>query len=209
MWHSIGRQLRNPTGMGGLLTGSLMRFVNETPNRLAIDALHIGSTDTVLELGFGPGHAIKLAAARTSGLVYGVDQSRVMLEQARRRNRTAIREGRVVLHQGRFDLLPVGDASVDKILAVNVIYFWRDVQAIAKEVRRVLRPDGRVSIYATDASTMQKWKFASEDTHRLFAAADLSSTLREGGFDEDEIAVNEVRLTGGIQGLLATIVNRA
>lgn len=209
MWHSIGRQLRNPTGMGGVLTGSLMRFINETPNRLALEALHIGSTDNVLELGFGPGHAIKLAAARTSGLVYGVDQSRVMLEQARRRNRTAIREGRVVLHQGRFDLLPVGDASIDRILAVNVIYFWRDVKAIANEMRRVLRPGGRVSIYATDASTMQKWKFAGEDTHRLFAAPDLTATLREGGFDEREVAVSKVRLPGGIQGLLATIVNCA
>lgn len=208
LWHDIGRQLRSPEGIGGRLTGVLMRIVNAKPNRLAVEALRIAPHDTVLELGFGPGHGIALLAERaTVGLVYGVDQSRVMLEQAQKRNQQAIDAGRVALHEAGFDRLPFADASIDKILAVNVIYFWHDVPVVLREIRRVLRPGGRVSIYATDASTMRQWKFAGPETHRLFSATELATALRQGGFGGHQAMVNAIRVAGGVNGLLATISN--
>ena len=84
-----------------------MTVVNREPNRLAIEALQIGPADTVLELGFGPGVAIRaVAAAACQGLVLGIDSSPEMLAQASRRNRRAIEEKQVQLRLGRFDALP-------------------------------------------------------------------------------------------------------
>src|SRR5579862_6217167 len=104
IWHAFGQQLRNPTGVGGRVTGVLMRLANAGPNRLAITALRIDPSDTVLELGFGPGHAIQLMVREAvAGRVYGVDHSPVMMEQATKRNRLAIRDGRVILYRAQFD----------------------------------------------------------------------------------------------------------
>jgi ubiquinone/menaquinone biosynthesis C-methylase UbiE len=204
-WDSVGQQLRRPHGLIGRLTGVLMRLVNAAPNRLAVQALGIAPQDIVLELGFGPGHAIGLLAARaTNGFVYGIDQSPVMVEQAQVRNRRTIEAGRVYLYEAAFDRLPFEDASVDKILAVNVIYFWQDSAAVLAEIRRVLRPGGKIAIYATQASSMRRWKFASPETHRLFTAHELSTLLEQGGFRPDQIKVLEIPIARGIDGLIAT-----
>jgi ubiquinone/menaquinone biosynthesis C-methylase UbiE len=205
IWQAIGRQLQCPSGEVGSVAGLVMRIVNVGPNRLSVDTLQIEPEDTILELGFGPGHGLKLLASRAkAGMVHGVDLSPVMLEQATLRNRTAIRAGRVVLHRSGFDAVPLADASVNKVLAVNVIYFWHDAARVLCEIRRVLRPGGRLVIYATDAATMRRWKFAGEDTHRHWTRNDLLAALCGAGFAPRAIAVREVTLVGGVHGLIAT-----
>ena len=83
IWYAIGRQLQNPTGFTGRLVGRAMSIANARPNRLAVNALHIDPSDTVLELGFGPGRAINAMAVQAfAGTVYGIDKSPVMLRQA-------------------------------------------------------------------------------------------------------------------------------
>jgi len=182
-----------------------MRLANSEPNRLAVKALQIEPSDTVLELGFGPGHAIQLILREAvAGRVYGVDHSSVMLEQAARRNCIAIRDRRVMFYQTQFDRLPFRDQSIDKILAVNVIYFWSDLAVVLKEICRVLRPGGRVSIFATDQATMRRWKFAGRETHRLYCPADLSSALQREGLDIRGIHTRKVRLFGRVQGFVTT-----
>jgi SAM-dependent methyltransferase len=208
LWHAIGRQLRQPSGLPGRMAGMLMRLVNDGPNRLAVDLLQIEPGDTVLELGCGPGHALELMAARAGmGVVHGLDQSPVMLNQAERRNRSAMRDGRVFLHRGGFERLPFSDGSIDRVLAVNVAYFWRDPPNIAREIRRVLSPGGRVSIYVTDAGTMCLWKFAGPETHRHYDAAGLAAVLRSGGFADANILSHTFRLTREICGHIVTATN--
>ena len=206
LWNGIGNQLQHPSGLVGRLVGHTMGIVGEKANRLAVDALHIGVRDTILELGFGSGRAIELMASRaTEGLVYGVDQSEIMFEQAKRRNRLASQAGRVLLYQAPFEPLPFPDQSIDKVLAVNVVYFWADPVAVISEIRRVLRPHGCVSIYAIDAATMVNWRFAGRETHRLFRAAELTDLLLQGGFDRHRISVRSIQMSGWTNGLLATV----
>ena len=84
--------------------GRVMELINAAPNREAIDALEIGPTDVVLEIGFGPGCAIgSLAEMAPRGKIFGVDPSEEMLTSASRRNSRAIAEGRVRLMKGRVD----------------------------------------------------------------------------------------------------------
>lgn len=206
LWHAIGRQLRHPRGLSGRIAGNVMRIANGRPNALAIAALKIEPADDILELGFGPGHAIAtMASLAPFGTIHGIDQSAAMLGQARERNFGAIRAGRVFLRHGRFEELPLPDASVDKILAVNVIYFWDDAPAVVREMLRVLRPGGLVSVYATDSCAMRRWKFASAATHRLFDAEEIAALLRQGGFDRDDIEVTKIGAGFGVPGLIATV----
>jgi SAM-dependent methyltransferase len=95
----------------------------------------------VLEIGFGPGIAIRELARRAAdGRVCGIDHSEVMLRQASRRNADAIRRGAVDLRLGSVDALPDFDAPFDKIMAVNALLFWREPDARLRALSRLLRP---------------------------------------------------------------------
>src|SRR5262245_25371805 len=92
------RQFSGPRGPLGHVAGFLMSRMNVPLNRWVVELMEVGSRDRVIEVGFGPGIAIELAAERASaGFVAGVDLSSVMLAQATRRNRAAIGTRRVEL----------------------------------------------------------------------------------------------------------------
>jgi SAM-dependent methyltransferase len=204
MWHGLGCQLRNPRGAAGSIVGWLMAFVNDEPNRLAIDALDPRQGETVLELGFGPGWSLRTIAARTRGArVYGVDHSARMLEQATRMNEVAVSRGRMELVQGPFNPLPWIDEMFDKVLLVNVAYFLDSHGRDISEVYRVLRSGGRLVIYVTSRETMEKWPFAGPDTHRTFDARDLAQLLENAGFRRSRIIITPVELALRVKGLIA------
>ncbi|SMF60204.1 Methyltransferase domain-containing protein [Tistlia consotensis] len=204
LWQAVGRQLRHPSGAGGRLAGRLMRLANARPNALAVAALGARPGETVLELGCGPGQAVALLARNLhGGTILGLDQSEAMLAQARAANRAAVAWGRVRLCRARFEALPLASASVDRVLAINVAYFWQDAGAVLGEVRRVLRPGGTLLVYVTDAASMRRWKFADPETHRLYDRAALSTLLESGGFRPEMTAVFDLPVLPGVTGLIA------
>jgi ubiquinone/menaquinone biosynthesis C-methylase UbiE len=182
-----------------------MALVNDEPNRLAVDALDLGPRENVLELGFGPGWGLRNIAKRTRGArVYGVDQSARMLEQAKRMNEMAVSSGRMVLVQGPFSPLPWIDEMFDKVLLVNVVYFFDSDGRDMSEVYRVLRSGGRAVIYVTASDTMKKWPFAGPETHRIYDRKELLDLLVNAGFRPANVRIQTLTLPFGICGLLAT-----
>ncbi|MGH2371326.1 MAG: class I SAM-dependent methyltransferase, partial [Chloroflexota bacterium] len=87
-----------------------------------------------------------LAERATAGLVAGVDPSEVMVRQATRWNRAAVRAGRVELRQGATAALPYPDAHFTKACALHSLYFWPSVAEGLREVRRVLAPGGLLAL---------------------------------------------------------------
>lgn len=202
----LADQLRNPHGAPGRLAGAAMRLINRQPNSLALHALDVRGAHDVLELGFGPGEGIRaLARLSPAGTIYGVDQSSTMLAQASARNRAAILDRHVQLSCAQFDETGLPDQSIDRILAVNVAYFWWDGPAVLSELDRVLRPGGRISIYVTDALTMSRWKLSRSGHHRVFSAPQLADLLAAGPFAASRISVVKATLGLGISGLVAVV----
>jgi SAM-dependent methyltransferase len=207
LWHVLGMQLRHPSGAIGSFVGWFMAIANDEPNRLAIDALELQPTDRVLELGFGPGWGLRTIAARVpDGQIFGVDQSDAMLRQATSMNQAAISEGRVGLLKGPFRPLPWVDSTFNKVLLVNVAYFFDSDRQDMTEVYRVLKLGGRIVIYVTSRETMIKWPFAGSETHKIYDREELLDLLEGAGFRASDIAIKDLQLPLGIKGLLATAV---
>ena len=91
----------------GRIAGEVMVRQHRPETAWTLHLLDIQPTDTVLEVGFGAGQGIKLAAERvTSGRIRGIDLSEEMVRVATKRNASAIKAGRVALSQGSITALP-------------------------------------------------------------------------------------------------------
>ncbi|WP_436634992.1 class I SAM-dependent methyltransferase [Actinomadura kijaniata] len=153
------------------------RGSNRRRNRWVVSLLDVRPTDRVLEIGFGPGVAIaELARRATAGRVYGVDHSDVMLRQATKRNKAAIRAGRVELLCTSVDRLPPFDDPLDAIVAVNSAGFWPDPAERLRELRALLRPGGRIAL-----ASQPRCPGATADTTAQ-AAQELRDLLTRAGF---------------------------
>jgi SAM-dependent methyltransferase len=113
----------------------------------AVWLMDVQPSDRVLEIGFGPGIAVREIARRaTRGQVVGIDRSAVMRAQAARRNAAAIRAGRVSLTVASIDDPPAFDRPFDKILAVNNMGMWSEPALRLKELAGLLRGGGLIAI---------------------------------------------------------------
>lgn len=186
---SVVRQFHHPTGPGGHVVGWILgrRSSNLQRNHWAVELLEIRPTDYVIELGCGPGIAIAALAGRaTKGLVVGVDQSEVMIRQARRRNAAAIRAGRVSLIHAPVERLHVPHEPFDAALAVNTTGMWPDPTARLREIGRRLRPGGRIALVS-----QPRCPGATAATSAA-AVDELSALLSQAGFEDLRVETLEL-----------------
>jgi ubiquinone/menaquinone biosynthesis C-methylase UbiE len=147
MMDYLASQFGRPRGMIGAVVGWLMASKNAERTRWTIALLEIQRRDQVLEVGFGPGVGVQLAAALAAdGWVAGVDHSEIMLRAATQRSAAAIGAGRVELRQGSVASLAYPDSRFDKVYAINSLRFWPAPVENLREIRRVMKPGGRLAI---------------------------------------------------------------
>jgi SAM-dependent methyltransferase len=172
-------QFGRPTGLLGGAAGLLMahRSSNRKRNEWAVSLLGVRPDDRVLEIGCGPGLAIReLSRIAHAGYVCGIDHSEVMLRQARRRNADGLRRGIVDLRIGSVDELPAVDAPFDKILAVNTMLFWAEPDARLAQLRQMLRPGGLIAV------AHQPRGPGASDESSAAAGREIAATLERAGF---------------------------
>ena len=98
----------------------------------------LGKPASALDLGCGDG---RLTAELGAGDVVAADVSQVALERARRRV-----PGAHTLKLAPDEPLPLEDGAFELVLCAETIEHVRDVQLLLSEVRRVLRPGGRLAV---------------------------------------------------------------
>ena len=100
----------------------------------------MGSGDSVVDIGCGPGVAVRYAA-RLGATVTGVDPAPVMLRVARLLTR---RSAKVRYVKGAAEAIPLPEGSVSVVWSIATVHHWSDIDAGLREVRRVLVPGGRL-----------------------------------------------------------------
>jgi SAM-dependent methyltransferase len=179
----LSDQLSRPSGLAGRLVAAGMNRGNRDFNARAIDRLEVGPGARVLDLGFGGGLTFRPLLER-GATVTGVDRAPDMVEAARSRFSTEVAAGRVALHTGEVQALPLGDASVDRILTVNTVYFWPDLAPAFTELRRALEPGGRIVIGIRDGSVMER---VDTEVFTLRPPQEIAAALSAAGFTGAEV----------------------
>ncbi|MEV6630671.1 methyltransferase domain-containing protein [Actinoplanes sp. NPDC051470] len=139
-----------------------------------------------------------------AGRVIGVDRDPMMLDEARRRCET---DASIELLAGDAHHLPLDDASVDRARADRVFQHLADPAKAAAELRRVVRPGGRVVVADPDWDTLA---IADPDTatSRAFTryvtthvirnatvGRELARLLHTAGFDRVEVTAEAILFT--------------
>jgi SAM-dependent methyltransferase len=159
--------------------------------RATLAALELRSGERVIDVGCGPGYlAAEMAeVVGPEGFVQGVDPSPAMLAIAARRALPHME-----LTEGDALSLPAEDAGFDAAVSTQVYEYVPDIAAALREVRRVLRPGGRLLVLDTDWDSTV-WR-SSDDARmeRVLRAweehlahprlpRELPSLLRDAGFN--------------------------
>lgn len=114
--------------------------------RLWLDVIsaHVpkGSVSSIVDIGCGTGRYSGPLADFFDASLVGVEPSEKMLAQARKKRV----DGRVTFLTGSGEALPVGDDTADMVFMSMVFHHLDDPDIVARECRRVLRPNGSVCL---------------------------------------------------------------
>jgi SAM-dependent methyltransferase len=150
----LARHLGNPESDTGIAVAEYMNRVNRTLSEAAYRRLEPADTAHVLEIGFGNGRLVPLLFGLADGIRYtGVDISGTMVDEAISANPALIDAGRAAFHRASVEALPFAEATFDRAVGVNTLYFWPDPRLGLAELRRVLKPEGLLLLACASPET--------------------------------------------------------
>jgi SAM-dependent methyltransferase len=194
---------RNALSPGNHFMGSfaskIMTKINRMSSQDAATRLGISRDHCVLELGPGSGWGIEVMAAAKPKRIVGVEISKLFRKE---------------LAALEFDVKPeiygddaidmsafLDDASVDRLLAVNVVYFLNPLPKYADELFRVMAPGSR-GILACKPKLIQNNKddiFVNKDMNVI------SETFRTAGF---KCSMEEIDLGNSLSNYIALHISK-
>jgi ubiquinone/menaquinone biosynthesis C-methylase UbiE len=130
---------------------------------------------TVLDFGCGPGH-YAIAAAKmvgANGKVYALDIHPLAAQSVEKKAKKEGLPNIVTIVSDRDTRLP--DQSIDIALAYDMISMVEDKEALAKELHRVLKPNGILSVLVEHIKVEDVLKILEKDG--LFSLRDRHGNL--------------------------------
>jgi ubiquinone/menaquinone biosynthesis C-methylase UbiE len=178
----IARQAGHPSGLLGRVLGAVMAIETRALNDEVLHRLAVAPGERILEVGFGHGRTLERAAlAHADARFAGVDHATDMVEALSRRVRPLIDAGRLDLRAAASTLLPWPDGSFDAAYAVHTIYFWKHPERDFAEIRRALRPEGRLLLGFHERTPEVEAALPAEVyTHR--SASEVEALVSASGF---------------------------
>ena len=176
-------------------------------NPVAVADLRQG--ERVLDLGSGGGIDVLLSAKRVgpAGRAFGLDMTDEMLALARE-NASAAGVGNVEFLKGYIESIPMPADSIDVVISNCVINLAADKTQVFREIRRVLKPGGRVGVADLVADdSLSPDDRAKRGSYAGCIAGALSvseyrSGLRTAGLTDVEISL----ANSGVDGIYSAII---
>ena len=147
-----------------------LNFVREAVGLICADGA------SVADLGCGSGVILsEVLMVKPSWRGYGLDISQAAVDYARRLAQHKGVAARACFNTGNLTRLPYADASLDMIVASEVIEHTPEPRAAIREIRRALKPGGRLVLTIPIAS------HTPGHAHTLGGSEDLQLLLEEAG----------------------------
>jgi SAM-dependent methyltransferase len=145
------------------------------------EELRLRPGSTLLDLACGRGAYGLLVAKQAGALLLGVDFSAQALAEAREQAaRTGVSDAS--FRTGELTATGLPDASVEAVLCTDAIQFPDEPAVAYGEIRRVLKPGGRVAL-----TCWEPFDRADERLSPRLRRADLAAGLRQAGFTDVEV----------------------
>jgi len=139
----------------------------------------------VLDAGSGDGALAELLAPHAKSIAC-LDRSERMAQAAGRRL-SRFDHARAIV--ARMEEMPFDAASFDQVLCFNALTYVPDPARALAEIRRVLRPGGRLSLVCLHRHSHQTVAEQYGHIHAGFSVPDLAQLLRNAGFRVGSCAV--------------------
>ncbi len=178
------RRARRPSGAESRATYADPLYHRPTFAAMLAE-LQPGPGDHLLDVGCGGGAFLRDALARGC-LAAGVDHSPEMVRLARETNDDAVAAGRLDVRLGTADSIPFPDDYFTCATMHGVLGFLESPVAALSEMRRVLRPGGRIMVLGSDPA-MRGTPAAPEpmaSRMNFYSAHELAELGRRAGFED-------------------------
>lgn len=171
-----------------------------------LEFLDVQEGEAVLEIGFGTGYTLVEIAKSIgeTGKAYGIDITPEMVKLAKERLEREGLAGRVELSEGDARNMPCNDNMFDAIYMACTLELFDtpDIPKVLKEIKRVLKPRGRLGVVSMCREGHEDSKFTRfyEWAHRTFPKYAscrpiyIEQSLRGAGYEI--IKKEEVMLAG-------------
>jgi ubiquinone/menaquinone biosynthesis C-methylase UbiE len=149
----------------------------------AIELMAIPAGASILDVGCGSGWATRLMAEKAgSGRVVGIDIADEMITLARESSSSF---ANVEFQVASAEKLPFSDGEFSHAFSMESLYYYADMLAALREIKRVLKPGGLfvtvVDLFKENASTEQ-WIHDLKVPVQFLSSADYSSHFESAGF---------------------------
>ncbi|MEA4957330.1 Ubiquinone/menaquinone biosynthesis C-methyltransferase UbiE [bioreactor metagenome] len=179
----------------GKLGSEMIEKMNESHESLAkwgVSHLNIENDYNILDIGCGGGVNVnRFSEMAPNGKVYGIDYSELSVEKSKNYNRKAITEGKVEIIQGSVSELPFENETFNIVTGFETVYFWPDFIEDLKEVKRVLKKEGKIFICNEAVGEEHILEKMSEYIElldmRIYSEDDFKSALTDVGFKDIKI----------------------
>lgn len=178
----INRQASNPHGLFGRFLGWIWKREHREINEVTLDLLEAARQSRLLEVGCGPGEALREAARRGCSIL-GLDVSPTMVSLARKRNRKSPGEGDVavrLIRDGELDLEP---GAFDGAFSVHCVYFWKSPERTLCQLAAALKPGRRLVLAFMPGSPLVPARFRDE-AYRFYRPEEMKTLLSNAGFTD-------------------------
>jgi ubiquinone/menaquinone biosynthesis C-methylase UbiE len=184
-------------GLNGVIAALSMTFGRSAVARLAARLADVGPDDHVVDVGCGPGAAVRHAAS-LGATTTGVDPAAVMLRFARV---LSFGRRRTRYVAGTAERLPLPDASATVVWSIATVHHWHDIDAGLAEITRVLADRGR--FLAIERATQPGATGLASHGWTDDQAAALAARARDAGFIDVSVTKHEDGLRRPVLAVIA------